>query len=352
MPENAESHSFAGILKRQQSETGRSPSDGAQNAVIGHLAPMPDDDGEKNPDGESDQQETPEPKANPPGLNGEAHGIGSVFTLRNGDTIIRVSLSSDFDRLSNLLPRIFSHTGDFDTISARDAAGESNLQHGDGANGDFDERKAEFLKNTNERASRIIFYLVPLWGILHRSHQDPGTFLGLELRVLPVPEAAVDVIGLLAAAGVAWWVVERITLWRRGQLSAAHTFYMATHFLIFFVGYVTIEDVNHGWLVLNVWHNAQYIAFVWMFNNNRFRQCIDAKARFLSTISQNRAVLAYFLVCFGLSSAIYLAIANVFLALPIVIIIYQAINFHHYIVDGLIWKMRKKPLQRTLGIPA
>ena len=36
-------------------------------------------------------------------------------------------------------------------------------------------------------------------------------------------------------------------------------------------------------------------------------------------------------------------------AMP-VIVIYMTVNFHHYIVDGVIWKLRRKPLQQTLGI--
>ena len=36
-------------------------------------------------------------------------------------------------------------------------------------------------------------------------------------------------------------------------------------------------------------------------------------------------------------------------AMPM-IVIYMAVIFHHYIVDGVIWKLRRKPLQQTLGI--
>ena len=36
--------------------------------------------------------------------------------------------------------------------------------------------------------------------------------------------------------------------------------------------------------------------------------------------------------------------------LPLAVVIYQAINFHHYIVDGMIWKMRKRPIHQTLGV--
>jgi hypothetical protein len=38
--------------------------------------------------------------------------------------------------------------------------------------------------------------------------------------------------------------------------------------------------------------------------------------------------------------------------LPVALVTYQAINFHHYIVDGVIWKVRKKSLQKTLQIEA
>jgi hypothetical protein len=33
------------------------------------------------------------------------------------------------------------------------------------------------------------------------------------------------------------------------------------------------------------------------------------------------------------------------------LIIYQTINFHHYIVDSLIWKLRKPKLRQNLGLP-
>ena len=32
------------------------------------------------------------------------------------------------------------------------------------------------------------------------------------------------------------------------------------------------------------------------------------------------------------------------------VVVYQTINFHHYVVDGLIWKVRKPRLQQTLAL--
>ena len=212
-------------------------------------------------------------------------------------------------------------------------------------------RKSGGLVNENHHLSTAVFYLLPLWGILRRSHQDPGTFLGLELRVFPVPEIAVSVVGTAALLALGWWIVMRVMAWYRGRLPLAHTLYMMSHFTVFYVAYVVIDHIDHGWLVVNIWHNAQYIVFVWLFNNNRFKSGTDPKARFLSTISQEQNAWRYFAVCFGLSTLIYLTISNVTAALlPLTIVIYQTINFHHYIVDGVIWKIRRKPLQQVLGI--
>ncbi|HSC20331.1 MAG TPA: hypothetical protein VLC07_01230, partial [Solirubrobacterales bacterium] len=86
---------------------------------------------------------------------------------------------------------------------------------------------------------------------------------------------------------------------------------------------------------------------------------VDPAHRFLSTLSQkNRAVL-YFVVCLAISSAFYLALDSAFGAaglgsrfsiLTLTLAAYQAINFHHYIVDGVIWKVRKQRLQANLGL--
>jgi len=53
------------------------------------------------------------------------------------------------------------------------------------------------------------------------------------------------------------------------------------------------------------------------------------------------------LVC----GAIWLSIDTVkSLLQPLVLIVYQTIDFHHHIVDALIWKLRRKPIQQTDGV--
>lgn len=211
-------------------------------------------------------------------------------------------------------------------------------------------RKAGGLADENPAVAKVVFYLLPLWGILHRSYQDPGTFLSMELKVIPVPEFAVDLVGAAALVALGWWLLVRAYMWWNGRLPLAHTLYMLSHFAIFYVGYIVIDDINYGWLVLNVWHNAQYIVFVWMYNANRFKSGVDPKAKLLSTMSQERNLWLYLVVCLGITTVLYTALETTIVALPVFVLIYQAINFHHYVVDGVIWKVRRKSLQRTLGI--
>ncbi|MBT5050647.1 MAG: hypothetical protein HOM58_19245 [Rhodospirillaceae bacterium] len=211
----------------------------------------------------------------------------------------------------------------------------------------FYRRQAQGRADENELATKLAFYLPPLWGILHRSWQAPETFLRLEFKTLPVPGMLVDVVGVAAVAALSWWVVLRLLAWRRGDTALAHTLFMASHHLIFLTGYLLIPDVTHGWLVLNIWHNAQYILFVWLQNNNRFKDGIDSSARFLSRLSQPGNGATYFGVCVLISTIAYGVIATTGvmvgdIGLPVLVLVYQTINFHHYIVDGTIWHSKKR----------
>jgi len=116
-----------------------------------------------------------------------------------------------------------------------------------------------------------------------------------------------------------------------------------------------IEDITHGWIVLNIWHNAQYILFVWMYNNKRFKNKIDQKHTFLSTLCLNHNQWLYYCTCLTISSFFYFYAIKIIKIFSIQtftwnLLIFQTINFHHYIVDGIIWKIKKKPIQMTLGI--
>lgn len=199
---------------------------------------------------------------------------------------------------------------------------------------------------TSPRLEYAVFYLVPLWGILHRAHQGPDTFLGQPVWHPPVPGVAVDIVAAAAIAGLVWWGVSRVALWRRGGLAMGHTLYVLSHFAVFYVGYVAIDSIDAGWITLNIWHNAQYIAFVWLQNNRRFSNTPESGARFLSWLSQRRNLWAYLGVCLAISTAFYAGLqwsaAAAGFGMAILMVVYQTINFHHYIVDALIWRRPRR----------
>ena len=200
---------------------------------------------------------------------------------------------------------------------------------------------------------RAIFYAVPVYGILLRSSENHPHFLGMEMRMLPVPVAVADLAGMVAGALVAVWAVRRLIAAARGRLAAVHTLYMLTHLAIFGTAYVWFRDLTLGWLMINIWHNLQYILFVWMFNNRRFRSGIDPKARFLSYISQSGRLWLYMVACIAITGGVYWGVLRTldwlfFAGISATVVLYQIVNFHHYIVDGLIWRQgRSRPSRES-----
>lgn len=214
------------------------------------------------------------------------------------------------------------------------------------------ERKMSEPLPEDPRLFAAAFYLLPLWGILHRSQQDPDEFLRLDVETIVVPSWLVTSVGAAAILAMLAVGVIRIAAWRNGRLPMMHTLFLVTHFAIFGVGYLAISDIDHGWLVLNVWHNAQYVAFVWYFNNRQAAQLNETAVAptLVQRMSASHRVVGYFALSIAASTVIYLTLQLTLALVVAPIVIYQTINFHHYIVDSRIWKVRKKPLQTTLGI--
>lgn len=217
-------------------------------------------------------------------------------------------------------------------------------------------RKGDVADDTPRWLQHATFYAVPLWGMLYRSATAPDQFLGMEFRAVPVPLWLADGVGVIAVALVCWWVVGRVRAWREGRLPIVQTAYLVSHFAVFIVGYWLIPSLDHGWLIVNIWHNTQYLLFVWLFNRNRFKSGVVAEARLLSWTVQPGRAWAYFGLCLAISTTVYFALGQTAAAiaastaLPISLIVFQAVNFHHYIADAMIWKVRKAPIRATLAL--
>lgn len=199
--------------------------------------------------------------------------------------------------------------------------------------------------------SEITLWSVPLWGFLYRCAQQPEEFLYQPLWLPKVPWGMVKLAGFLSAALWLYWVYTRVQAYRRSQLAVGHTLYMLSHLLIYLGSYVLIEEINSGWLMVNVWHNVQYLAFVWQYNRRRFASGVTTDSRLVSWLSQpgyRRGVL-YFLVLLAIATPAYYLVLQAGLgidrvlkqaAIPSALILSLTLTVHHYIVDGIIWKRR------------
>jgi hypothetical protein len=202
--------------------------------------------------------------------------------------------------------------------------------------------------NTRDRLADLVIYLVPIYGIAARSSSMGDVFLGLPVKTIVLPESAVTVLGVVAMVAVGAWVVKTAHAAVTDTLDLAYTAFIASHVAIFLVAYILIDDVNVGWLAINVWHNFQYVLVVWMSNAKRFAGGVDPAARFLSRISQPGRIGMYFLCCLAITTIVYALLNQLTVlvlggGLAVTVGVYMGINFHHYVVDALIWKRRKAP---------
>jgi hypothetical protein len=188
-----------------------------------------------------------------------------------------------------------------------------------------------------------VVYTVPIYCIAQRSATMGDTFLGSPVATVVLPASVIAILGGLAAASVAVWTLQAASDWWHRRLDLHYAAFVASHVLIFLVGYVIVDDVNIGWLAVNVWHNFQYVLVVWMVNTKRFARGIDPAARLLSMISQPDRIWVYFGTCLAISTFVYFNVNQVTAAvlggsLAATLGVYMGINFHHYVVDALIWK--------------
>ena len=189
----------------------------------------------------------------------------------------------------------------------------------------------------------LVIHLVAIYGIAARSATIGDQFLNLPVKALVLPAPVISALGVAAVVATTGWVIRTAQAAARGTADPHYVGYVLSHIAVFMVAYVVIDDANIGWLSINVWHNFQYVLVVWMVNAKRFASGIEPEARLLSTISQPGRVGAYFACCLAISTVVYLSLdwLNVLVlggGLAVTTGLYMGINFHHYVVDALIWK--------------
>jgi len=229
--------------------------------------------------------------------------------------------------------------------------------------GVFYQRKSKKASdNKKSLLSHLVIWSIPVWGVLHRCNQGWETFIYSEIYLPHVPDIAVTCAMVIAIISLFWWVYSKVLAYKNGNLSIAQTAYTTSHILIFSVGYIIINDITVGWLVANIWHNAQYIMFVWLYNVNRSSKIKnDNKKSILDSllIRKPKEILYYFFFTFSISFIFYTGLHQGFdfiagttgiLISNLYIIGFQTVNFHHYVVDSFIWKAKNKKNQEILNV--
>ena len=220
--------------------------------------------------------------------------------------------------------------------------------------------KTKSQESASDNFSRCVFYMVPIVAILLASARQHATFLFMPVKTIPIPMEVMT--PLLIACGLIWlvWFTKLLKDFQQGKIAWQFLMYQLSHHCIYLVSYILINDITIGWLAINIWHNFQYILFVWHVNLNKFKRGFDPKHPIISWISQPSAqrIFIYFSTCLILTYIFYsgvgygVSIVSRESLLPIALITYQTINFHHYVVDTLIWKLRKPALRESVGIKA
>lgn len=208
-------------------------------------------------------------------------------------------------------------------------------------------RRADPQAAAPDRLSESLIYLFPLWGLMHRCATAPESFYGFPIYLPAVDAALADATGIVAVLAAAWWAYRQIRLALAGRLNVGHSLFVASHLLVISVAYLWVTDITSGWLVVNIWHNLQYLLFVWLQNVRRNAQGPIDTQDLQRLVKPLKNAGKYLAVCLVLGAVMYQALSVagqqlVWLGLPTVFILHFTVNFHHYLVDGVIWK-RPKP---------
>lgn len=205
---------------------------------------------------------------------------------------------------------------------------------------------------TQDPSFRLAFYLAPAAAFLTMSQRGQNDFLGMPVAVLVLPTWVLAVLWTTVALALVTTVARRGPAFLASARDSIYLHFLATHFLVFTLAYAIVRDILLSWLMANIWHNGQYLSFVWHANHKQHSASQDRQAASVSTtlvgvLSQRRNLALYFGATLTLTIAIYFwlprlepVIASALAVSPLVAmaIIYQTINFHHYIVDAVIWR--------------
>jgi hypothetical protein len=169
----------------------------------------------------------------------------------------------------------------------------------------------------------------------------------MPIRLPHVPAGLASLVGAVAIVALVVWLARIVRALRAGERAVLPgALFVASHVAITWVGYLGTSELTAGWLALNVWHNLQYLVFVWALHAKQLGARPDPSLPLLSWLSQPRRWPVYALGCLAAGGAFYALLGQVRVpsldpVLPVVLVTHLAVNFHHYAVDAVIWRTKR-----------
>jgi hypothetical protein len=206
----------------------------------------------------------------------------------------------------------------------------------------------------NNPFNRAAFYFVPLFSFIYMLGKGDDKFLGIPIFTIPLTPEFRSLLLILSCSIALIWILLALKSLYNKSISLIYFCYMLSHFIIYIYSYLFIDNINFSWLSINIWHNAQYIFFVWLFNRKKYSSGVSSEHIIISYLSQPGRIWIYIGSFICLTSLIYhqLEFAVDVLAestdIPLIILVYSTINFHHYIVDSQIWKLKSQKLRSNI----
>lgn len=206
------------------------------------------------------------------------------------------------------------------------------------------------------RAESAFVFAVAAAGFAWRLHFGPTVLFGSPALAPPIPRAIV--IGLLAAVAVCALFVlidqTRQAALGRGVAWTRLAFLLAV-VVGFWVPFMLIDDGTTAFAAAACWHGFQYLGIVWHFNRRRHATGDGHGARLVWWVSQpgRWRVAVYAAVLLSLAGLAYLVIFAVawvggWKSYVVAGFVWPWLTLSHYFVDGLIWKMRRGDVAKTL----
>jgi len=215
------------------------------------------------------------------------------------------------------------------------------------------QRKHRVVGTLDAKLERALLFGPAFFCMLRRLHTGLWTLFEVEVFHVVPPAWIVNVFGaLLVLVALLYGARRLVASGQRPWSETVRPVYLVFNFVGFAMPFLVIQDGTSAFAAAALWHAAQYMAIVWLYNRRRYAGGIDPGARVVSWASQPGRAPAYVAILAAGAAGVYsvaFLIASV-AKIPfqsLALVFWTGLTLAHYYVDGVIWKTRRynlKPL--------